>query len=44
MGYMMKETKSCTKFCVKNPVDRDYFNYFGDPDTAENLREIDYGM
>jgi len=37
MGYGMKETKSHTKFWVKNPVDRDYFNYFGDPYTAERI-------
>jgi hypothetical protein len=37
MGYVMKETKSYTKFCVKIPVGRDYFSYFGDPNTAERV-------
>jgi hypothetical protein len=37
MGHVMKETKSQTKFYVKNLVDIDHFNYFGDPDTAERI-------
>jgi hypothetical protein len=37
MGHVRKETKSHAKFCVKDSVDRDYFNYFGGPDTAERI-------
>jgi len=38
MGYV-KETHSHTKLCVTNPVDTDYLNYSGDPDTAERILE-----
>lgn len=33
----MKETHNHTKFCVKKPVDGNFFNYSGDPDTAERM-------
>jgi hypothetical protein len=36
-GICDEGNKSHTKYCVKNPVDRDYFNYFGDPDTADRF-------
>jgi hypothetical protein len=37
MGQVRKETKSHAKFYVKNSVDRDHFNYFGDSDTPERI-------
>jgi hypothetical protein len=37
MGLVRKETKSHAKFYAKSSVNRDYFNCFGDPDTAERI-------